>query len=178
MACAKLVTKEHGECLTSLKEFDYELHRDKHLRKRHGGTCTWIVSHKNYRFWLENDDRLILWIHGGPGFGKTVLSAVLSKELISDRHTIFDQECSVAYFFYDDKDDRLKKSVPLLTNVLAQLLRQDPDAHIHFSKEPAYATNKEKTVWATGMLWRVFSRIVNDRNLKPMVLVIDALGMI
>jgi hypothetical protein len=177
MGCAILVTKEHNECLTSLKEFDYEFYRNKLLHKRHERTCTWIFLHRDYRCWLENDDRRILWIHGGPGFGKSVLSAVLSTEIISDRHTIFDQEFSVAYFFFDDKDDRLKKSEGLLTNVLAQLLRQDPNAHAHFSKEPVYNTHKENTGWTIGMLWRVFSCIVNDPNLKPMVLVIDALGM-
>jgi DNA replication protein DnaC len=146
MTCAILVTKELSECLTSLNESDYILCRDNHFNKRHERTCSWIFSHTNYRCWLEKADRQILWIYAGPGFGKTFLSAVLSKELISNQHTSFDQECSVAYFFCDDKDDRLKTSYALLTNVLAQLLRQDPGAHIHFSKEPVYNTRKENTV--------------------------------
>jgi hypothetical protein len=106
-----------------------------------------------------------------------VLSAVLSKELISAQHVSFDREYSVAYFFFDDKDDRLKTSYPLLTNVLAQLLRQDPNALSNFSSEPEYAIKKENTVWTIEMLWRVFKRIINDQKLKPMFVIIDALSM-
>jgi hypothetical protein len=80
---------------------------------------------------------------------------VLSKELISDQHTSFDREFSVAYFFFDDKDDSLKTLYSLLTTVLAPLLRQDPNTLIHFSNEPIYNINKEKTVWTIEMLWRV-----------------------
>jgi hypothetical protein len=178
MTCGTLVSKELCECLASLKESVHESYRNKHLRKRHLGTCTWIFSNKHYRCWLQNDDHLILWIYGGPGFGKSVLSEVLSKELISSQHTSFDQEYSVAYFFCDDKDDLLKTSYALLSNVLAQLLRQDPNTLIHFSNEPDYNINKEKTVWTFEKLWRVFGRIVIDENLKPMIVIIDALGML
>jgi hypothetical protein len=170
-----LVSKELCECLKSLNESDYESYRDKRHRKRHVGTCSWIFSNTDYRYWLENDDGPVVWIHGGPGFGKSVLSAVLSKEL---KHICFDQECSVAYFFYDDKDIHLKTSTALLTNVLAQLLRQNPKALIHFSNEPVYNIDKGKTAWAFGMLWRVFRRIVNDAKLKPMFVIIDAIGIL
>jgi hypothetical protein len=173
-----LVSKELCECLKSLNESDYESYRDKRYRKRHAGTCSWIFSNTNYRYWLENDDSPIVWIHGGPGFGKSVLSAVLSKELCRDQHICFDQECSIAYYFFDDKDVHLKTSHALLTTVIAQLLRQNPKALIHFSNEPAYTIDKEKTVWTIGMLWRVLNRIVNDATLKPMFMVIDALGML
>jgi hypothetical protein len=172
-----LVTEELCKCLNSLNESGYESYRDKKFRKRHEGTCPWIFSHRNYRRWLENDDHQILWIQGGPGFGKSVLSAVLTKELISDQHVCFDQECSIAYFFCDDKDDRLKTSLALLTNVLAQLLRQDQDALSHFSNEPVYTIKKAETVWTIEMLWRVFKRIINDEKLRPMFVIIDALGM-
>jgi hypothetical protein len=105
-----------------------------------------------------------------------VLSAVLSKELISDQRFSFDTGFSVAYFFFDDKDDRLKTLYPLLTNLLAQLLRQDPNALSNFSSEPEYAIKKENTVWTIEMLWRVFKRIINDEKLRPLVVIIDALG--
>jgi hypothetical protein len=178
MARATLVTKGRCHCIKGLNEYDYELHRDQLCNKTHEGTCTWIFSHKNYRCWLEDDDHPILWIHGGPGFGKTVLSAALSKELISDQHTSFDQGCSVAYFIYYDKDDRLKTPDTLLTNILGQLLKQDPKDFIHFFNEPVYNSKRENTVWTFGMLWNVFSLTVKDENLKQMVLIIGALGML
>jgi hypothetical protein len=178
MTYEALVTKEHCECLTSLKETKYEAHRDNRFRKRHEGTCSWIFSHQNYRCWLENVYDPILWIHGGPGFGKSVLSAVLSKEIISDQYLSFNQECSVAYFFFDDKDDRLKSSYALLSNVLSHLLRQNPKALIHFSNEQVYKIKKVETEWTVEMRWRVFRRIVNDEKLKPMFVIIDALGML
>jgi hypothetical protein len=178
MTCGSLVSTELCECLNSLNESGYESYREKTFRKRHQGTCSWIFSNQNYKYWLENIERPILWISGAPGFGKSVLSAVLSKELLINQHTSFGQVFSVPYFFCDDKDDRLKTSYALLTNVLAQLLRQNPDALIHFSNEPVYKINKEKTVWTIEMLWRVFRRIVNDEKLKPMIVIIDALGII
>jgi hypothetical protein len=71
----------------------------------------------------------------------------------------------------------LKTSHALLTNVLDQLLRQDPNTLTHFSNEPEYEIKKEKTVWTIEMLWRVFKRIIYDEKLKPMFVIIDALGM-
>jgi hypothetical protein len=172
-----IVTEEQCECLNSLNESGYESYRDKKFNKRHQGTCSWIFSHKNYRRWIENDDHQVLWMQGGPGFGKSVLSAVLTKGLIGDQHVFFDQECSIAYFFFDDKDDRLKTSHVLVTNVLAQLLRQDQTAVSHFSNEPVYKIKKAETVWTIEMLWRVLKRIINDEKLRPMFVIIDALGM-
>jgi hypothetical protein len=32
-------------------------------------------------------------------------------------------------------------------------------------------------VWTIEMLWRIFKRIINDEKLRPMFVIIDALGM-
>jgi hypothetical protein len=71
----------------------------------------------------------------------------------------------------------LKTSHALVTNVLAQLLRQDQNALSHFSNEPVYKIKKAETVWTVEMLWRVLKRIINDEKLRPMFVIIDALGM-
>ena len=81
------------------------------------------------------------------------------------------------YFFCDDKDERLRTGSAVLLNLLAQLLKQDPDVLVHFSAEPVYAANKKRTSWNFGMLWRVFDRIVKDDKARPMCVIIDALGM-
>jgi hypothetical protein len=98
----------------------------------------------------------------------------LCKELLRSDENIFRGNYSVAYFFCDDKDERLRTEYAVLLNLLAQLLKQDSGVLIHFSE---YAVHKERTLWNFGMLWRVFDRIVKDDKARPMCLIIDALGM-
>jgi hypothetical protein len=106
------------------------------------------------------------------------LSSVLTKELCCDER-IFGgtQNYSVAYFFCDEKDERLRTESAVLLNLLSQLLKQDPRVLVHFLAESEYAVHKERTSWNFGMLWRVFDRIVRDDGARPMCVIIDALGM-
>jgi DNA replication protein DnaC len=150
------VASEQLKCLKSLNRFDCETYRDDQLSKRHGTSCSWLFSNEVYRSWLENENCPIIWVHGGPGFGKTVLSSVLTEEILKETNISFGDGHSVAYFFFDDRDERLRTSHALLLNLLAQFLSQDPNAVVHFTEEHDYKINLEKTEWNLGMLWRVF----------------------
>ena len=83
----------------------------------------------------------------------------------------------MAYFFCDDKDERLRTAHAILVNLLAQLLIHVPDCIVHFLAEPDYAMNKKKTSWSFGMLWRVFERIINDDHRGEIYILIDAFGI-
>jgi Cdc6-like AAA superfamily ATPase len=169
------VASERPKCLESLNKFDCETYRDQ-LSKRHETSCSWLFSDVVYRSWLENENCPIFCAYGGPGFGKTVLSSVFTKEILKETNISFGHDHSVAYFF-DDKDERLRTSHALLSNLLAQLLRQDPKALVHFIQEEDCQLNLEKTGWNSGMLWRVFIRNLKDDKIKPVFLIIDVLGM-
>jgi hypothetical protein len=171
------VESEKLKCLESLNKFDCETYRDDQLSKRHGTSCSWLFSNEAYRTWIENENCPLIWVYGGPGFGKTVLSSVLTKAILKETNISFGHGHLVAYFFFDDKDERLRTSHALLSNLLAQLLRQDPKALVHFRQEEDYKLNPEKTKWNSGMLWRVFIRILQNDMIKPVFLIIDALGM-
>jgi hypothetical protein len=147
------------------------------LKKRSGQTCSWIFDDHNYKQWIGNDDSPVLWISGGPGFGKSVLSSVISERLESDRPITLKNNYSVVYFFCDDKDERLSNAHAILANVLGQLLKQDPDLIKVFHQESEYCTHREKTNWSPGMLERVFDRIVQNDNMRKIFLIIDALGI-
>ena len=47
---------------------------------RADGTCEWIIDHPLYYSWLQSHSQL-LWISGGPGKGKTMLSIFLAEHL-------------------------------------------------------------------------------------------------
>jgi nucleoside-triphosphatase THEP1 len=172
------VENEQLKCLTSLNQFDCKTYRDDQLAKRHGTSCSWLFINEHYRHWLEKGDRPILCVHGGPGCGKTVLSSVLTEEILTETNTSFGTDHLVAYFFFDDKDERLRTSHALLSTLLAQLLTQNRSTLVHFKQEEASQLELDKTEWNLGMLWRVFIRILKDDKSKPLILIIDALGML
>lgn len=173
-----VVDNDQKACLASLKPFDCETVCDNYYIKQHENTCNWFFADQRYRKYIGCSDCYpILWIHGNPGCGKSVLSSVLTRKLTSgSENIIFGGDYSVVYFFCDDKDEQLRTASAILLNLLSQLLRQDPGVLVHFLAEPDYAVNTSKTVWNFGMLWRVFERIVRDENVRPMCIVIDALG--
>ncbi|KAF8249183.1 hypothetical protein K440DRAFT_660436 [Wilcoxina mikolae CBS 423.85] len=152
-------SKDFIDCLKSLKPSDYETYRDEIWLRRHENTCTWVLDDWRYRTWAEKEGQAILWISGDPGCGKSVLSSFLTKELTTRGKT---NQLVMAYFFCDDKDERLRTAHAILVNLLTQLLNQVPDFIVHFLAEHEYTTNKENTSWSPGMLWRVFERIIND----------------
>ena len=169
------------KCLKSLDVSisDCRSRRDELLAKRHADTCTWFFANTKYRDWVEDDDNLLLWIPGAPGSGKSVLSAILTKEMAKHEKNGYSEGSSVAYFFCKGTDERLRSDSAILKHLLAQVLEQDPRTFHHFASEPDYRTDQRETTWTSGMLWRIFEQIWIDSNLKPgrTWLIIDAIGI-
>jgi predicted AAA+ superfamily ATPase len=173
----KSVSKEHRDCIKSLKCYDCESYRNKLLKKRSGQTCSWIFNDRIYRQWIDKDNFPVLWISGGPGSGKSVLSSVISQQLERGRFITLENNYSVAYFFCDDKDDQLSSAHAMLANVLGQLLEQDPKLIENFEKESKDSNEWDKISWSPRMLERVFDRIVRNDKMSKIFLIIDALGI-
>jgi len=165
--------QECTECRKSLKPSDCESYRDELLLRRHENTCLWVLDDLRYRSWVKHDGQAILWIIGIPGCGKSILSSFLTKQIILSKA----DQLFMAYFFCDDKDERLRTAQAILVNLLSQLLQQVPDFIKHFLAEHEFATKKENTTWTIGMLWRIFERIMNDTNARQGYILIDALGI-
>ena len=71
----------------------------EHCNTRTSGTCEWSTCHLMINNWLRSDtsEPSRLWIHGGPGTGKSVLAAYLAdraKEQRSPREVVFTTFCT------------------------------------------------------------------------------------
>lgn len=102
-----------------------EYHRA--LSARLQGTCTWVLHREVIRSWKLRDPEStitkFLWIHGLPGFGKTVLCATLIE------HLRLETGYPIAYFFCSPNGNYLQDPQAILRSWVAQLVLHGPDIH-------------------------------------------------
>ena len=98
----------------------------KARNSRTPGTCRWIFDRPKFQDWetsiSSSDVMRILWIHGPPGFGKTVLSARIVEHLQSEN-----PDC-VAYFFCVSDDQAKRQPLAIVRSWVAQMVRQNREA--------------------------------------------------
>ncbi|KAF7896510.1 hypothetical protein EAF00_006524 [Botryotinia globosa] len=100
------------------------------LKRRSPGTGMWLQDDPRFRSWRRctetSTDRSILWIHGRPGSGKTVLSTTAIEHLqLKFEKSLEGSENkigSVAYFYCDSGDARRRSTLEILGSILAQLI--------------------------------------------------------
>ncbi|KAN0141688.1 hypothetical protein V8E53_000150 [Lactarius tabidus] len=85
----------------------------------HEGTAAWCTEGKTFADWMESGS--LLWIHGKPGSGKTILSSVIVRHIEKLPNV---KSVLLAYFYFDFKDEGKKDSRALLSSLLNQLSNQ------------------------------------------------------
>ena len=133
------------------------------LRKgaRVEGTCACITSHETYRLWLGSHSQL-LYLSGGPGTGKTMLSVFLMEEIA--RLTAKSSDAILLEVFCDNKDEKRRTTDGILRGLIFQLLQLRP---ILFAQIlPIFGIQKESLFSAssTESLWKVFKK--NDSRVS------------
>ncbi|KAH9033915.1 hypothetical protein EDB85DRAFT_1043017 [Lactarius pseudohatsudake] len=85
------------------------------LRDLHEATATWFLEGHIFREWHSTGS--LLWIHGKPGSGKSILCSAIIQRIVSLCHG---GRASVAYFYFDFRDDNKKHRHNLLPSLLIQ----------------------------------------------------------
>ncbi|KAL8747538.1 MAG: hypothetical protein Q9184_007585, partial [Pyrenodesmia sp. 2 TL-2023] len=145
---------------------DYEYFQSRWMQ----GSCEWILLRTQYQAWLAGDSGLsrILWLHGVPGCGKSVLSAFLLGQLRDMGHS-----CQYFFFRFGDK---AKRSVNLMLRSIAyQIAAEIPELRFQLEKLADDAVRLEKA--ESRIIWqKVFiSRLFTLRIRQPLYWILDAL---
>ncbi|KAI9436871.1 hypothetical protein H4582DRAFT_1853862, partial [Lactarius indigo] len=84
--------------------------------RQHEGTAEWFIESDQFETWKVTGS--LLWIHGKPGSGKSILCSAI----ISNLTTLCDAgSASMAYFYFDFRDVDKKARRNLLPSLLVQL---------------------------------------------------------
>lgn len=132
----------------------------------------WILNDTDYRSWLKGIDCRLLWIKGGAGKGKTMISIGVLDHLL----TLRDLSSKVTYFFCQHSDHELNTIAAILKNLIVQLFTTSPEA-----REPLRNTwhpedncfGEDITSWK--VLWIIWQEMVELSPCKTIYVVVDAL---
>ncbi|KAI4191398.1 MAG: hypothetical protein LQ348_003532 [Seirophora lacunosa] len=140
-------------------------------------TDSWMLNDVAFRRWLDEDCSRVLWLHGNPGKGKTMLAIALIDELTKRRESAEKGlRQALVYFFCDNQDDRRGNASLILRGIIYQILCQHPGLAVYLNNE--YEKQREQLFSSPNSLqtlWRIFHNIIKNSDLQEVYIVIDAL---
>jgi hypothetical protein len=85
------------------------------------GTGAWFLHSEQFESWLRNAQSL-LWLHGMPGRGKSVLSATILQRICNQQQ--LEPGIAVAYFFFSFRVEASRDPDNLILSLITQLAPQ------------------------------------------------------
>jgi ankyrin repeat protein len=135
---------------------------------RVAGTCEWIESNETYRSWLYGDPG-IMWIFGGPGKGKTMLSIYLTQQLERWHNE------GTMYFFCSSEHATRSTACAVLRTLLWQITVQRPELTgliLPYFDPPE---RMHAMLSTAGSLWEIFVKVIQSDKTGTICCVIDGL---
>jgi ankyrin repeat protein len=139
--------------------------------KRVEGTCEWILGHTDYHAWL-NGAVSQLWISGGPGKGKTMMSIFLTEHLERKISTM--ENTHLVHYFFSFQDENRNTGVTLLQSLIHQIVTKRPHLKTHLLPyiKPG---NSQQPQLPLEPLWAIFKKLIQDPKLGTILCVLDGL---
>lgn len=132
------------------------------------GTCEWVERNETYKAWLCGDPSL-LWIFGGPGKGKTMLSIYLIQQL----EKFHSRE--VIYFFCSSEHPTRSTATAVLRTLLWQMSAIRPELTKLISPYFDPPERTQAMLSTPGSLWEIFLKVIQSPKLGNMRCLIDGL---
>jgi ankyrin repeat protein len=167
--------RAHRNCLGMLfltNAYDDRANLISTKGRRVDDTCQWIKGDVLFQSWLNPGSQL-LWITGGPGKGKTMLSIFLTEELAELVKPL--KETKLIFYFCDYQDEKRNTAITILKGLLFQILNECPKLFKSILQEFEIETKARYAISSFEALWRVFESVLRDPDFGTMYCVIDGL---
>jgi ankyrin repeat protein len=165
--------KERIKCLRSLFVTDPEDDRATYISfkgRAVTGTCTWLLQNQTFRAWRDPKSQSeLLWLCGGPGTGKTMISIFLTEELEKLPSVV------LLYYFCEGRNAKRNNAANILRGLIYLLLRQRPN--LMEKVLPDFEAQDEALFSPDSIesMWRIFESMIRDPQTGPVFCVIDGM---
>jgi ankyrin repeat protein len=161
--------KALAACRAALYLTDPEIDRNNIIRAkgdRTVGTCSWIQSNPRFQSWLRGDSNL-LWIRGGPGKGKTMMSVYLTEAIASEKCR------SLAYYFCICQEMKQNNASAVLRGILWQITEHHPDLMQHVLPYFDRPERGSATISSEETLWKLLTEICPHAETQRLFCLVD-----
>ncbi|KAH9003601.1 ankyrin repeat-containing domain protein [Lactarius hatsudake] len=139
------------------------------LRDLHKETATWFLEGRIFQEWYSMGS--LLWIHGKPGSGKSIICSAIIQRIVS---LCDDGRASVAYFYFDFRDDNKKHLHDLLPSLLFQFAAHSVPCCDLISR--IYSTHGKGTQKPSDeVLINCLTNVLSAMTQDPIYIIVDAL---
>jgi hypothetical protein len=142
--------------------------RDRLLRK----PIEWVLQHPNYVNWQQGSDFCLLWLKGGAGKGKTMISVYIVERL----STLRNNSTAVIYFFCRNDNNELNSPEAIIKGLIFRLIDQQKELKESLRRRWDTGNdcfNEDVTSWQ--ILWNIFLEMLDHCKLQHLYVVIDGL---
>jgi hypothetical protein len=136
---AKLLTKLEKLLCVNADELNHHMRdQNSNSKLRHPGTCEWIFQNDEFLRWSKisavvSGQNPLLWITGGPGVGKTVLTSAVIDHFL--KRNVAQESEALLYYYFKGTSQFNKTPLSAVRSFLYQLLgqiQQSPDIDSEF----------------------------------------------
>ncbi|KAJ9634654.1 hypothetical protein H2199_008939 [Coniosporium tulheliwenetii] len=116
---------ERESFLNWISKIDFDKIHDDVYATKHPGTGDWLLRTQEFGDWLRSPNSTVLWCHGKPGAGKTVLASNV-LEYITD-FTVkrgMRRETGVSFAYYNYRSPEFGDSSLIVSAFIKQLCRK------------------------------------------------------
>ncbi|KAF2460324.1 ankyrin repeat-containing domain protein, partial [Lineolata rhizophorae] len=150
----------------------------KALKEHHPDNGHWFLRSQKYENW-KSEAASIMWLHGIPGCGKTILSSGVIKDISESSEEYLDSHSPVTvYFFFDFKDPRKHSSDLMLKSLITQLLQSPHAPHLELISSMYSSCGLGNRQPTTDEMMSVLHRIIETSKhaFRWAVCQLDSLG--
>jgi hypothetical protein len=116
------LSHEQNKIIQWLQYADPSTNHNAACERREPLTGNWLLQSDDFTRW-KREPKQLLWLHGIPGCGKTILSSTIVEHIKSVCKN--DSQCQYIFYYFDFSDSKKQEVAGLLRSLLAQLASRD-----------------------------------------------------